>query len=120
MRYGSAIVEKRFGNHTHVIQVQVAVDRPANANQSYIRCADKLSRTAAGAGAWSGARFARTRVDTELYAIDITDIAGDIDGPEAGSGAAVACVAATWGAYGVDWVDVDLGNTFGWSLRRKS
>jgi hypothetical protein len=118
MREASAIVERVIDGRKHVIEVRVAVDRPNDARKSYIRCVDKYDRTAAGAGAWSGARFARDRVDRNYFQIDILEINGDTEAAEAGMGAAVASVVATWMAYGVDWTDADLGDTYGWSLRR--
>jgi hypothetical protein len=51
------------------------------------RCVDEHDQSAAGAGAWSGARFARHRVDRDYFQIDILEINGDIDTPEAGMGA---------------------------------
>lgn len=118
MRHGSAITEKVIDGRKRVIEVRVAVDRPNDVGKSYIRCADKHDRSAAGAGAWSGAGFARHRVDRDFYQIEILEINGDTDAPEAGMGAAVASVAATWIAYGIDWNDADLGDAYGWSLRR--
>jgi hypothetical protein len=118
VRHASAMAEKVIDGRKLVIQVRVAVDRPQDADQSYIRCVDEHHRSAAGAGAWSGARFARHRVDRDYFQIDILEINGNVDAPEAGMGAAVASVAATWIAYGVDWTDAELGDTHGWSLRR--
>jgi hypothetical protein len=112
------MAEKVIDGRKCVIEVRVAVDRPRDAGKSYIRCVDKHDRSAAGAGAWSGARFARHWVDRDYFQIDILEISGDIDVPEAGMGASVASCAAIWIAYGVDWTDADLGDTHGWSLRR--
>jgi hypothetical protein len=114
------MAEKVIDGRTCVIEVRVGVGRPRDARESYIRCVAKHDRSAAGAGAWSGARFARDRVDRDYFQIDILEINGDVDVPEAGMGAAVAAVAATWIAYGVDWTDGDLGDTYGWSLRRSA
>lgn len=115
MRQASAMAEKMIDGRKRVIQVRVAVDRSRDAGKSYIRCIDAHDQSAAGAGAWSGARFAAHR---DYFQIDILEINGDMDAPEAGMGAAVASVAASWIAYGVNWADADLGDTCGWSLRR--
>jgi hypothetical protein len=112
------MVEKVMDGRRHVIQVRVAVAGPRDARDSYIRCVEKHAHTAAGAGAWSGARFARHRVDRDYFQIDILEINGDVDAPAAGMGAAIASCAATWIAYAVDWNDADLGNTDGWVIRR--
>jgi hypothetical protein len=114
------MAEKLIDGRKRVIEVRVAVDRPNEAGKSYIRCVAEHDRSSAGAGAWSGARFARDRVDRDYFQIDILEINGDTDAPEAGMGAAVASVAATWIAYGIDWTDADLGDTYGWSLRRST
>jgi len=118
MRQASAIVEKVIDGRKRVIEVRVAVDRPKDARKSYIRCVEEHDRSGAGAGAWSGARFARHRVDSNYFQIDILEINGDTDAPDAWMGAAIASAVATWMAYAVDWTDADLGDTYGWSLRR--
>ena len=118
MRYGSAMVEKVIDGRKHVVQVCVAVERPPSRDRSYIRYAKGISESAVSAGAWSGARFARHKVDRNYFGIEIQEINGDLESPDASSGAAVASTAATWIAYGADWTDADLLDTYGWSLRR--
>lgn len=120
MRYGSAIVEKVIGGHKLVIRVRVAVERPSSPDRSYIRYGRGISENGVSAGAWSGARFARWKVDRDYFGIEIQEISGDVESPGASCGAAVASAVATWIAYGVDWKDADLIDTYGWSLRRSA
>lgn len=118
MRYASAMVEKVVDGRKYVIRVRVAVERPTDSRQSYIRCASNLSNSGCSAAAWSGARFARWKVDRDYFGIEIREITGDLNAPGAADGAAIATVIATWIAYGVEWQDGDLVETYGWSLLR--
>jgi hypothetical protein len=120
MRYGSAMVEKLIDGRKHVIKVRVAVERPSSPSGSYIRYGTGITENGVSIGAWSGARYARHKVDHDSFGVEIHEITGDLDTMDACDGAAVACVAATWIAYGVDWKDADLGPTYGWSLRQPS
>ena len=118
MRYGSAMVEKVIDGRKHVIRVRVAVERPPTRDRSYIRNGNGIGESGVGAGAWSGALFARHKVDRDHFGIEIQEISGDLESPDASCGAAVASAAATWIAYGADWKDADLLDTYGWSIRR--
>jgi len=118
MRYGSAMVEKLIDGRKHVIQVRVAVERPSRRDRSYIRYGKGIVESAVSVGAWSGARFARDKVDRDYFGIEIREINGDLESADAACGAAVASAVATWIAYGVDWEDADLVETYGWTLRR--
>ena len=118
MPYGSAMVEKVIDGRKHVIRVRVAVERPSSPDRSYIRYGEGITENGVSVGAWSGARFARHKVDRDHFGIVIQEINGDLDSPDASSGTAVASAVATWIAYGADWKDADLVDTYGWSLRR--
>lgn len=117
MRYGTAIVEKVIDLRKHVIRVRVAVERPPRPDRSYIRCSASSISQACSAAAYSGARFARHRVDAECFGIEIVEISGDLDVPDDLDGVAVATALATWTAQGVDWLEDDLVESYGWRLR---
>ena len=112
------MVEQVIDGRKLVIRVRVAVERPSSRDQSYIRYGKGIIENSVSSGAWSGARFARHKVDSNFYRIEIQEISGDIDSPRAPQGAAVASAIATWIAYGADWTVHDLGDAYGWSLRR--
>src|SRR5688500_13881231 len=118
MKYGSAMVEKVIDGRKHVIRVRVAVERPGKGQRSYIRLAKGIAEHPVSTAAWDGGRFARHKVDVDYFGIEVQEINGDLDSPDAPTGAALACAVATWIAYGVDWDDGDLVETRGWSIRR--
>jgi hypothetical protein len=119
MRYGSAMVERWIDGRTRVIRVRVSVEYPTDPRRSYIRYGPGLSKSPISSGAYSGARFARSKIDRDHYGITILEISGDLNSPRASDGAAVASVVATWVAYGADWQDADLLDTYGWSVHRR-
>ena len=116
MQYGTAIVEKIIHGKKCSISVRVGVERPSNPAQSYIRRANALPSSGAVIGALSGARFARHKVDICYFGIEVVDISGDVNNPEAFTGSAIASAVATWVGYGIDWRDADLGEMDGWVI----
>jgi hypothetical protein len=112
------MAETVLNGRKHVIRVRVRVEHPGTRAPSYVR--DTACREADShlrAGAVSGAFFARSFVDREAFGIEILEISGDFDHPEASNGVAVATAAATLVAYGADWNAQALGDTRGWSIR---
>jgi hypothetical protein len=69
------------------------------------------------AGALSGARYARNAVDPHRFGIEVLQIGGSLEPPEAAEGAAVAAMFATWLAGGYRWSDAEAtANSHGWAI----
>lgn len=117
MRIGAASVVNSAASLPLVVCTSVAVERPDDPAQSYLRCIAVVPENLRMA-VLSGARFARFSVDRHRFGIEVREVVASLDDPEVEQGLAVAVTFAVWSAWGYQWTEAETNQMAGWSLRR--